>query len=373
MAKAMKNMENIVKSGDNGGPTVSAGPNNQAATSNQAGSSGADGTKSGGETPKSDDSTSGEGKVTADLVSDGTLEGRTQALEDRFKQFAGQYTSLDNAFSGEINNLKNQFADLEKIFNTILERINVALPGAEAGASQEIDTSDLYNKTLALQSDMENMIEISNKLLQDKEEKEKDMEALLEQIEFLKTIKADREDLEDALADKADACAVTRKVSTDQFDAACDDLSRGIEEALEKLTQQEHMWQQALDDIQREIGNKLDKMELGPLRDFVNHKLKMLQDRLKALTALKREQEAAGTKTKFLRDVTCISCDKDVIMRKELDSATMPKPYAVPPTRSMGPYLAYELDALRKQKKCLPMSRNLNDFESAMHLKAAKE
>lgn len=41
-------------------------------------------------------------------------------------------------------------------------------------------------------------------------------------------------------------------------------------------------------------------MELGPLRDFVNNKLKMLQQRLKALTALKKETEAAGTK-KFLR------------------------------------------------------------------------
>jgi len=35
---------------------------------------------------------------------------------------------------------------------------------------------------------------------------------LLEQIELLKTVKADKEDLEDALADKADTQAVNRKV-----------------------------------------------------------------------------------------------------------------------------------------------------------------
>lgn len=39
---------------------------------------------------------------------------------------------------------------------------------------------------------------------------------MLEQIELLKTIKADKEDLEDALADKADAHIVNRKVS-DKF------------------------------------------------------------------------------------------------------------------------------------------------------------
>lgn len=38
------------------------------------------------------------------------------------------------------------------------------------------------------------------------------LQALLEQIELLKTIKADKEDLEGALADKADARAVNRKV-----------------------------------------------------------------------------------------------------------------------------------------------------------------
>lgn len=44
--------------------------------------------------------------------------------------------------------------------------------------------------------------------------------------------------MEDALGDKADACVINRKVSHDQFETACDDLSRGIEDALNKLSQQ---------------------------------------------------------------------------------------------------------------------------------------
>ena len=111
------------------------------------------------------------------------------------------------------------------------------------------------------------------------------------------------------------------------------------------------MWQQALDSIQKEVGNKLDKMEVDPLRDFVNSKLKALQEKFKSLTALKREQEAAGTKTKLLRNVNCISCDKDVVMRREMDQSLKPKAYAMPPSRNMAPYLAYELDQLRKQQK----------------------
>lgn len=119
-----------------------------------------------------------------------------------------------------------------------------------------------------------------------------------------------------------------------------------------------------------EVGNKLDKMEVDPLRDFVNSKLRALQDKFKSLTALKREQEAAGTKSKFLRNVNCISCDKDVVMRREMDTSLLPQARTLPPSRNIAPYLAYELDQLRKQQKCVPNSKNLNFFESA--IKGAK-
>ncbi|XP_025833108.1 uncharacterized protein LOC108734577 isoform X2 [Agrilus planipennis] len=66
------------------------------------------------------------------------------------------------------------------------------------------------------------------------------------------------------------------------------------------------------------------------------------------------------------RNVNCISCDKDVIMRKELDTSLFPPKPGLPPTKSMAPYLAYELDALRKQQRCMPQGRDLNQFENMM-------
>lgn len=65
--------------------------------------------------------------------------------------------------------------------------------------------------------------------------------------------------------------------------------------------QQEALWQQALDDIQREIEMKLDKMELSPVKDFFNSKLRQLQENLKQMASLRREAEAAGTKRRLLR------------------------------------------------------------------------
>lgn len=51
-------------------------------------------------------------------------------------------------------------------------------------------------------------------------------------------MKADKETMEDLLAEKADASIVNRKVSHDQFDAACDDLTKGLDDALERLITQ---------------------------------------------------------------------------------------------------------------------------------------
>lgn len=116
-----------------------------------------------------------------------------------------------------------------------------SLPAGDATLSSGIpdqSVGELYSRIVTLQTEIENLQENSQKLLDEKDERQRHLDVLKEQIELLKTIKADKEDLEEALADKADACAINRKVSHDQFDAACDDLSRGIEDALSKLTQQ---------------------------------------------------------------------------------------------------------------------------------------
>lgn len=75
---------------------------------------------------------------------------------------------------------------------------------------------------------------------------------------------------------------------------------RGSSIGVNKLLQ-ESLWQQALDDIQREIEMKLDKVELAPIKDFFIKKMKQLQDHLKQIADLRREAEAAGTKSKLLK------------------------------------------------------------------------
>ncbi|KAJ8923160.1 hypothetical protein NQ315_001714 [Exocentrus adspersus] len=291
---------------------------------------------------------------------------RLNQVESKVTECMEQINSLDQMFCRQVEILQKRIVDIERDTGELAEKVNLGLTSVGDAAQEGQTIGELYNKILQIQEEIVSLTENAQKLLEDREEKQHSLDVMLEQIELLRTIKADREDLEDALADKADACMVNRKVSVEQFDAACGDINRAIEDSLSKLTQQEEMWTQILEDIQKEIGNKLDKGEVGPLREYINKKLKGLQEKLKALAAFKRDQEAAGTKSKLLRNVNCISCDKDVVMRKEVDSHLFPKAHAVAPSRNMAPYLAYELDQLRKQQKQVPPKKDLSMFENAL-------
>ncbi|XP_043515671.1 glutamine-rich protein 2-like [Frieseomelitta varia] len=265
--------------------------------------------------------------------------------------------------SEELQSIRERLAKLEKDVIYLFEKVDGA---PMAGA----DIDDLISRINDIQAEMKKLSQTVDRLIDDRESREMHLNALFEQVELLKTIKADREDLEEALADKADAQAIHRKVSYDQFDAACDDLAHGLEDAIYKLGQQEEIWQQALNEVQKEMEGKVDKIEISPLKDFVHHRLKSLQDKLKKVAEARQEIEAAGTK-KLLRDVQCISCDKDVVMR--MDPTHKFKAETLPCTTSMKPYLTYELDQVRKQHRRLPHSRNMIQFEAAMQEEAKKQ
>lgn len=51
-----------------------------------------------------------------------------------------------------------------------------------------------------------------------------------------------------------------------------------------------------MDEVQREIEGKVDKIEMTPLKDFVSTKLKSLQEKVKSVAQMRQESEAAGTK-----------------------------------------------------------------------------
>ncbi|KAG6453336.1 hypothetical protein O3G_MSEX008088 [Manduca sexta] len=289
------------------------------------------------------------------------LNDRINALEKRMRECCDKIGAVDGVVQDNINSFQDQLEHMMKQVATLES-------GGAAKMTPDVikdlqGLMQLFQTVQEMQDQLKQVHETALQLAAEKEDRQIHVNALLEQIELLKTVKLDREDMVEAMADKADLRMLARKVSHDQFELACDDLSRGLEHALGKLNMQEALWQQALDDIQREIETKLDKMELSPVKDFFNNKLKQLQENLKQMSSLRREAEAAGTKRRLLRDVNCISCDAKAVMPMEAPSS-VPVSKPMPATLSMKPYLSYELDAIRKTQASNIPQRNMRDWET---------
>lgn len=221
-------------------------------------------------------------------------------LENMMKDCCQDVHKYECIITEKIQSLDDQMVDLLKKVHDQPEK-----DPSESEIKDNLEKiSEVFDTVNNLQSQLHDLSASAQQLAAEKTERERNINTLLEQIELLKVIKMDREDVIEAMADKVDLQMLTRKVSRDQFETACDDLAKGLENTLEKLNMQESLWQQALDDIQREIETKLDKLELCPVKEFFNSKLRQLQENLKKIAALKREVEAAGTKRKLLR---CVS------------------------------------------------------------------
>ncbi|XP_048006406.1 uncharacterized protein LOC125241806 [Leguminivora glycinivorella] len=294
---------------------------------------------------------------------------RLAELEQRIKECCEGMGKDKGTVQDQLNNFQDQLDHLMRQVGALHDDLGVLKLSPNLAKDLE-GLLQLYQTVQDMQEQLQQVNEVARQLAGEKDDRHQHIKALLEQIEILKTIKMDREDMAEAMAEKADLRMLARKVSHDQFEMACDDLSRGLEHALGKLNTQEALWQQVLDDVQREIESKLDKMELSPLKEFFETKLRLLQDNLKQMASLRRNVEAAGTKRRLLREVNCISCDADAVMPLENTAAIPSKP--LPAHLSMKPYLSYELDTIRKTQASNIPQRNLHDWETIEKQKAPK-
>ncbi|XP_063634030.1 uncharacterized protein LOC134804750 [Cydia splendana] len=297
------------------------------------------------------------------------LTDRLALLERRIKECCESMVKDKGTAGDQLNNFQDQLDHLMRQVGALHEDISVLKMSPNLAKDLE-GLLTLYQTVQEMQEQLHQVNELARQLAGEKDDRHQHIKALLEQIEILKTIKMDREDMAEAMAEKADLRLLARKVSHDQFEMACDDLSRGLDHALGKLNTQEALWQQVLDDVQREIESKLDKMELSPLKEFFETKLRLLQDNLKQMASLRRNVEAAGTKRRLLREVNCISCDADAVMSLENTTPMATKP--LPAHLSMKPYLSYELDTIRKTQASNLPQRNLHDWETIEKQKAPK-
>lgn len=93
---------------------------------------------------------------------------------------------------------------------------------------------------------------------------------------------------------KADKSALAAKVSRVQFDATTEQLNHMMQELVAKMSGQEQDWQKMLDRLLTEMDNKLDRLELDPVKQLLEDRWKSLRQQLKERSPLYQADEAAA-------------------------------------------------------------------------------
>ncbi|KDR13231.1 uncharacterized protein LOC110835561 [Zootermopsis nevadensis] len=165
----------------------------------------------------------------------------------------------------------------------------------------------------------------------------------LAELDALNMMKADKEEVRNALAQKANDELLEEKTSQEQFNNFSDGACRDLDGVLQKLSQQETKIKQYLPEAKRQFKNKL--------KEFVDIRFTVLEERLVAAANLTKEMRVAESKIKSFRDPN---------FSFESEAVKNIKEHRFQPYEHLSPIdnAAHKLQELRTQDKTLQEERD---------------
>lgn len=282
------------------------------------------------------------------LVTSKDLNERMEGAEVRLIKHQAKLRRQDMIIAEKTMDLDNRIGKLTKSLADVVEVLGLRKHKHKPKEEEEMD--QIFGKIGNVE---EALIEIgcaTQKLLDDKEYKMTLLENLSEEIKLIKTLKLDRFEVEDILASKADCDELNKKVPLDRFDEITNELARGIDDALAKVSAQQSLVASTLLEMQNSLDTKFDKSEVEALKEDFNKQVQVLKDELAKLAAMKEGRVAAGGKKKFITDINCLSCDRNAAMATQNNVPCIPALADLTHMRSIRPFITYELEYLRKMK-----------------------
>ncbi|CAM9110867.1 unnamed protein product, partial [Bubo scandiacus] len=244
--------------------------------------------------------------------------------------------------SKQVGQLLQRYEKLQELVDDCMSRQAAGKVVRQLPARSQQDEELLKRIQAAVtqvQGDYEQLNSVTGNLLNDRHQKEKDIEALFRSLERLEKEKANKEDLVLGIDVKADKTALAGKVSRTQFDASMERLNEMIQETLSRVTGQEQGWHQLQRQLSEEMDSKLDRLELGPFRQQLEEHWRSTLEQLKEKEPLTEADDAAGTKKQLLTRFHCMSCDRPL-------SVLVPGPHivAIPYMPPLPPHLAGKME-----------------------------
>ncbi|KAG8565656.1 hypothetical protein GDO81_012935 [Engystomops pustulosus] len=273
----------------------------------------------------------------------------------------------------EDSNLNSAIQDIEKELKEMRKSQNQERPSGEQSVtdvplnlrdednhSSVID--DIQSSMLRLQEECERLTTTTGSLLHDQEQKQQHIDILYQAVENLDKNKVDK-DLHEPEDDVvSEDQAPKGKMNCTDFNATTE--NKMLQELLSKVTAQERDWQRLVERISAEMQNKLDRMELEPLKNILEQCWRDLHQQLQGPPVQYEVEEAAGIRKQLIQRFHCISCNRMVdMMVPGSEVLSIPNIPGLPAHRSNRPYTVFELDQIRQQSRSDRFPQ-LSDFGS---------
>ncbi|KAI4488654.1 hypothetical protein M0802_011404 [Mischocyttarus mexicanus] len=292
------------------------------------------------------------------------IESKIESISNMIKlskKDTSEHENIDHSSEGPQTLINfNIEARVQKLEGEIVYVIDKLKHVISPGETEEKALQELITTIQELQDDMKKINETADNIRENTASNNIKVDKIMEEVEYLQKAKADYEEMRTSLADKVDFENLKHKVSIEDFDEACQDISEGMKEIIEQLQQSNENANNIFDQLAKEIEEKVDKLEIKPLQNYLNKYAKFVDEKIKQSIKERNESTAAGT-TKMIRGLHCLSCTKEAVMKTE-ETGRIEAP-AMPGTKSTKPNLTYHLDQIRKQQIPLPSIKDRKAME----------
>ncbi|XP_011805166.1 PREDICTED: LOW QUALITY PROTEIN: glutamine-rich protein 2 [Colobus angolensis palliatus] len=254
----------------------------------------------------------------------------------------------------QVSMLVQRYEQLQNMVNSLV----VSRPSKKAKLQRQDEEllGRVQSAILQVQGDCEKLNITTSNLIEDHRQKQKDIAMLYQGLEKLEKEKANREHLEMEIDVKADKSALATKVSRIQFDATTEQLNHMMQELVAKMSGQEQDWQKMLDKLLTEMDNKLDRLELDPVKQLLEDRWKSLRQQLRERPPLYQADEAAAMRRQLLAHFHCLSCDRPLETPVTGHAIpVIPAGPGLPGHHSIRPYTVFELEQVRQHSRNLKL------------------
>ncbi|KAH3861350.1 hypothetical protein DPMN_024277 [Dreissena polymorpha] len=240
----------------------------------------------------------------------------------------------------------------------LLEQIRKLKEELDALASSRDRDSEALSRAqqaiLQLQAEVEKLHRTTGDIIDENKQRTRQLEDLLKYCDKLQEIKADKDYVQMEVDVKADKKLLDAKVNTKLFDKTTEEINNMIKEILDKLAGHDESWKKSYAKLAEDIDGKLDRLELDPLKEWMEARLKALNEKLKKYQVnmdVGAEDDAAGIRRQLIQKFHCISCDRPVDMMPTGPIPSLPAQQGLNPTKSPRPYTTFDLDRIRQHMK----------------------